>query len=199
LIFSGLLAVVGLLGIFLAWRTVSATRDAAEAALLNAQAVINAERASLLFTTKKVSAYRNYGGWIFQIYAKNFGKVPARRVSIGTPTEIFTAFPDNLLEPPTDSGVDEILEYLAPDDSILVAEFCPSKPEHINERMQAIQSEGVVLSDVRAIIFGLLSYSDGISSEIRHSRYCYRHEREPFSNIGGSIVSCGPRSYTECT
>jgi hypothetical protein len=105
LIFSALLTVVGLLGIFLAWRTVSATRDNAKAALLNANALINAERAWIVI--KVESAGKNK----FHFRAVNEGRTPAIITSIrGFPRVVRL----NRVEPPLEDKEGESLMSTPP-------------------------------------------------------------------------------------
>jgi hypothetical protein len=59
-----------------------AAADNAKAAKLSAQAVINAERALLLFVVEKEQISGNLGRYIFHIRAVNYGKLPARRIEI---------------------------------------------------------------------------------------------------------------------
>jgi hypothetical protein len=70
------LAIVGGLGIVLAWKTVSATKSAAAAAKLSAQAIINAERPWLLVEINRVEG--RPGEWL--VSARNMGETPAELI-----------------------------------------------------------------------------------------------------------------------
>ncbi len=63
-VFTGLIVIVGGFQIWFLWKTVKATSDNAEAALLNAQAMINAERARVVAELTRMSAhYEAPAGW----------------------------------------------------------------------------------------------------------------------------------------
>jgi hypothetical protein len=65
--------------------------------------------------------------------------------------------------------------------------------------MGLAKESGISINEQSRLVFGEITYKDGISAETRFSRYCFRFERYPFSNIGGSLVPDGPDEYTECT
>jgi hypothetical protein len=181
-----------------AWQTYQ-TKKAAEAALLNAQAVINAERALLLFTVEKERVQGPGGPSIFHISVVNYGKVPARRLEISRPLHATMTLNDFVSMSPPDYGDDleEIQEWLAPKETWRVATFFPY--EKRTERIMAAQNRGVAPETIEVIIYGQVTYHDGISAYLRHSRYCLAHDREPFSNIGGSLTPVGSEEYLECT
>jgi hypothetical protein len=184
-------------GFAITWQS-SETRKAARAAFLNAQAVINAERAVLLFTVRKIPVQKLPGCAIFEIYVKNFGKTPAREVCIGTFKETMVADCNRLPLPPVYGTQNTEVGYIIPQEERLVASFYPAKPSRIAEKVSVSTEHGITLNDVQDIVFGEITYSDGISLDMRYSRCCYRFERKPYSNIGGSIVSCGPAEYRKC-
>ena len=208
------LAAVGFLGIFAAFKTLRklerqtaateksaiATEKAAEAALLNAQAVINAERALILIEIEK-TRHKTLGGVaIFKINAVNYGRTPAQIISYGIPKEICTAAPDQLAIPPEYAeGPRPIDQFLAPGKSFQIGEFTPSSSRITALCLEATQLSGTDFKCQQRIVCGEVVYNDGISPDIRVSRYCLRHERQPFSNIGGSLAPCGPPAYTEHT
>ena len=171
---------------------------AAEAALLNAQAVINAERALLLFTVEKERVQGPGGPSIFHINVVNYGKVPARRLEISRPNHATMALSDFVSLSPPDYGdvLQETQEWLAPKESWRVATFSPY--EKRVERVLDAQDRGVEPDTMEVIIYGQVTYYDGISGD-RHSRYCLAHDREPFSNVGGSLTPVGSEEYLECT
>lgn len=83
LIFSGLLAVVGLFGIILAWRTVTATRDTAKAALKQANYMVASERAWLVIRAVNKGEIIGpiTGPREFRWQIQNVGRTPARLVA----------------------------------------------------------------------------------------------------------------------
>jgi hypothetical protein len=89
--------------------------------------------------------------------------------------------------------------YLIPGGEILVASFDPSEPGKATQRDVVSKAENVGFHDVQAIVYGQVEYLDGISHDRQTSRYCFRFQREPFSNIGGSIETCGSPEYNYCS
>ena len=96
------------------------TSKAAEAALWNAQAVINAERARLLFTVNKDEEQD-----IFVVKAVNFGKVPAGQIDISEPQKVVMKLSELVSAPPEYAEGEEFQEWLAPGESWPVAWIFP--------------------------------------------------------------------------
>ncbi|MFZ0663849.1 MAG: hypothetical protein WAM66_14245 [Acidobacteriaceae bacterium] len=199
-----MLVMVGGTGVIVAWRTLrkikeqtEAGRKAAEAALLNAQAVINAERAALLFLVTKERVNGPPPRTIFKITVKNFGRVPAWEILVSESQEKFVRSPGDLLPSPRYEYSNQTSKYLVPGEALAVVEFDASSPGKHNQRAQ----EGIDFDphSIQTVIFGEVIYKDGVSGELRHSRFCFGHDRWPFSNVGGSAASCGPEVYRECT
>jgi hypothetical protein len=172
-----------------------AATDNAKAALLNAQVVINAERALILFTIEKTLLTNRPGHAVFLINARNFGKTPAREVSISEPKEIFTSFPERLPNYPEYAPLKESLQYLVPSESHLVADFFPAKDGWAGKQAETAREEKGDPASVQRLIYGEVRYKDGISDETRTSRYCFRFEHHPTTIIGGQLVRCGPPNY----
>lgn len=205
---NGVLAFLGVVGMIIAILSLiklaeqtKATKDAAEAALLNAQAFVNAERARIIFKFEKAPVPNRSGLYKFAIRAVNAGRSPARIISFGTPTEITTAFPEKMAVPPHYPARTEPVDggHMGPGTSYVVANFIPSSNENQARALESSQAEGVAFVEQNRLIFGEVVYLDGISKEERYSRYCLRFEREPFSNIGGSLVPDGPSQYNDGT
>jgi hypothetical protein len=176
------------------------TRKSADAALLNAQAVINAERARILFETEAVLGDdRLRGVATFTIFAVNRGKVPAEVINYGkgeicrTPTNALPGEPKyQMADPPT-------VRFLVPGDRHAVAEFQPGMPGNTYRLLMDVEGPPPEnLGDIHLSIYGEVIYKDGISKEIRHSRYCFEWVRE-FRIIGGRIQPAGPPEYNEYT
>jgi hypothetical protein len=183
------------------WETRKAAEAGAEsarAALLSAHASVNAERAQLLFVTKKLKGDR-HGKAIFEIWVKNFGKTPARLVGWRPQNEVFVSDAKNLPIPPVYDGLYAIEGYLIPQGEILVASYDPFQPGHMVQRIAVSKTDNIGVHEVQAVVYGQVEYLDGITHDRQTSRYCFRFEREPFSNIGGSIEPCGPPEYNLCT
>lgn len=199
-----LLVIVGSAGVIVAWRTLKKIKEqteagtkAAEAALLNAQAVINAERAALLFLVTKERVNGAPPRTIFKISVKNFGRVPAQEIRVSELQEKFVRSPADLIPSPKYDYNGQVSRYLVPGEQHALVEFDPAGPGKHNQRVQ----EGIDFDQhsIQIVIFGEVSYRDGVSMELRHSRFCFGHNRVPFSSIGGSAVPCGPDVYRECT
>jgi hypothetical protein len=186
---TDLLVVVGVIAILFAARTVNATKDAAEAALLNAKAVINAERAWLLF-----KAELDENGDMLTVSVVNYGRVPARNIEISKPIMAITKLKDLVANPP-DYGddLDDIQEWLAPKESWVIAKVNPKWTRL--ERFYDAERKKLQLPDVDHITYGQVTYLDGISKERRHSRYCIVMDDGPYKPI--AVV--GNEVYLECT
>ena len=196
-----LLVVVGIGGVVLAWRTVKATRDAAQAALLNAQAVINAERALLLFVAKKVPTDQAGVKHDFQIRVVNCGRLPARNIEIGKPIHTFTTPSEfaSMAGPyyVSDDDIEDIQEYLLPKEEWLVATF--HARETWDEHMVNAIVKRLDVTGKDTVMYGQVTYNDGISDELRHSRYCFAFDYGDWSVLGGSVEPYGPPDYRECS
>jgi hypothetical protein len=186
--------------IWQAWETRKAAEaglESARAALLSAHASVNAERAQLLFIVKKISL--RMGRAEFEIWVKNFGRTPARLIGWRAPQEVHTADPKSLPVPPVYDGNYALENYLISEGEILVAVFGPSESIHAAKRMEVARTQNVAFNNVDSVIYGQVEYLDGITHDRQTSRYCFRVERRPFRNIGGSIEPCGPPEYNYCS
>jgi hypothetical protein len=179
-------------------RQTKATEEAAKAALSNAQAVINAERARLLFEVEKGMDQNRHGVAIFTIYAVNHGRTPAELVRIKGPVE--TVCGDIYDLPiPLKTHIAKLPDkwHVMPNEKCFVARFIPASMTV--QALELAQTGGVSINEQERVIYGDMMYRDGISKDIRYSRYCFRFNREPFSNIGGSIEPTGPSEFNQKT
>jgi hypothetical protein len=179
-----------------------ATRDAAKAALLNAEAVISAERGRLMMQIEKKPLQGSPGKSIFVIKAANSGRSPVQLKTLGKPTEIATAFPKNLPVPPIYPKGPEpldgsIMKVSGP--PAVVFEFVPASPENVARKLEAHKAEGGDFAEQKVLVFGEILYFDGISKEERYVRYCLRFDNSVFSIIGGTVVADGPKEYNTGT
>jgi hypothetical protein len=180
--------------------TAQAAQKSADAALLNAQSVINAERGRLLFEVEKTLDGQFRGVAIFKIYAVKYGPAPVEILGFAPPSEAVAQFPNALPIPPQyETEMLPSMRFLARDGRLYVGDFSPSMPGFHGGDVIKLTESGVPLRAQSRIAYGEIRYMDGVSDEVRHSRYCLRFERFPFSNIGGSLVPAGPREYNECT
>jgi hypothetical protein len=173
----------------IAWQSIE-TRDAARAAVVSAQALINSERALLLFTVDKV-AKDEYNDF-FVVKVKNYGRVPARTIEISSPIQASMSIKDLIAESP-DYGehIQDIQEYLAPQESWTVATIFPqrTKLEKFYDKTYPAPISGL-------ITYGQVTYLDGMSTEVRHSRYCIALDVD---DLYRPISVVGSEEYLECT
>jgi hypothetical protein len=194
---------------FMALRTLGAikdqtkvAKDAADAALLSAQVVINAERGRIVLKIEKHGLPGEPGKAAFAVVALNKGRTPVKVTTFGIPTEIATAHPKKLPIPPvypegpeTDYG-----SYLAVDSpGHEVFRFKPASHENMARRLASQQKEGGDFKDQRILAYGEIRYCDGISPEERYCRYCLSFDNSQFSNIGGIVIADGPPEYNDGT
>jgi hypothetical protein len=203
------LCILGFLTLlFLGWQSwltrqsANAAVKAADAALLNAQAVINAERGKLLFEVEKRLDEKFRGVGVFTVFAVNHGRVPAQILGYAPPTETIVNLPEELIVPPRyKPEVVPVQRFLAPGAKCLVGEVSPAAPgKQTVNAINLAQATGVSINAQARVAYGQIRYMDGISDEIRFSRYCFRLDRSEFRNIGGSLIPLivgGPREYNE--
>jgi len=175
-------------------------RQAAEAALLNAQAVINSERPWVMIqiqesmvsrekTNEGISDLRSFRFSIF-----NYGKSPAHILNCKMLFDVLDN-PDKTLPIPPDYGTDEWRKrFLAPHDSFPIsAEIYPSNMKLTISAQSADRGKGLRHGEL--VTYGLIEYSDGISTSAYKTAFCYRHEKGLLSSMGGHFVPCGPEVY----
>jgi hypothetical protein len=164
---------------------------------LNAQAVINAERARLLFEVERSDL--GPGFLSFTIYAKNYGRTSTEVFGVIGPEFVVVNNPYDLPIPiPSRPIFLPTKRYVAPNDRIPVAVFNP-RSSVLEQRAIRLMNETGRDAVQHRMAYGEVRYRDGVSDDLRHSRYCLRFEREAPSNIGESLVPDGPPEYNECT
>jgi hypothetical protein len=177
----------------------NAARDSAEGARLNAQAVINAERGRLLFEIEKRQDATFPGVGVFSVFAVNYGRVPAQILGYAPYRQDIVNFPKDLPVPPLYEPLTvPSRRFLAPNGKCLIAEATPAQGM-TEDAVRLAESGGISINDQSRIIYGYVSYMDGISDEVRFSRYCYRLDKSQFRVIGGSLIPEGPPEYNEST
>jgi hypothetical protein len=175
-------------------------RVSADAALLNAQAVINAERARILFETgRRLDDSTFKGVATFTIFAVNRGKVPAEIINYGKAAEICIT-PTNTLppEPKYQLADPPTVRFVVSEDRHPVTKFQPGMPGITWRLVKDAEGPLPDIADMHLTVYGEVTYKDGISDQIRHSRYCFEWFREPGVQ-GGSLRPAGPHKYNECT
>ena len=141
------------------------TRKAAEASLLSAQALVNAERARIGFDVSEM-------GRSFQIDGKNNGKTAARIMYAHGFTAIF-ASGESLPPIPVYVGApDDSSEWIGPGEKfdLLTA---PDRYGFIADLSDIALCE--CIRDKKAVLwaFGCIRYFDGVSPNQREKRFCF--------------------------
>lgn len=142
-----------------------ATRDSAEAALLNAKGVINAERAWVFVAIKPTS-----GADVFNVYIENFGRTPAEIIGI-TSGNLFPSRVADLPDTPVYGEAAGLHRHIiVPNDAWLWIEIDLSK---------ILQEPGApTLADVRSgakkvLHHGVVRYRDVLTGNDHETRFCF--------------------------
>jgi hypothetical protein len=165
----------GTLGVIL-WQT-QQTKKAADAALLNAQAVINSERAWIAFSidAEYDTSYR--------ISIHNHGRCPARINYLYAPWSCVPSS-DELPLPPAYPVDNEVFEYvLHPGQD----KFLDRKELVTFTRIAGFDWEEVRTGSRNIQLICCLRYSDGVSPEPRETRIAFRYNvpRRYWETVGG--------------
>jgi hypothetical protein len=185
------------------WASLPLQKAAADAALKNAQAIINSERPWVMIQIKEslrddsVGAFKSLRS--FQLSIFNYGQTPAHITRCLGPTIEFYQNPDEQLPTPPDYGTSEwSRRFLAPNDSLSIGDpIAPSDTKMKEIITGAFRGEQTGRGDL--VAYGLIEYSDGISEKPYRTAFCYRHEQGALSSMGGHLVLCGPTVYNEYT
>ena len=167
----------------------------AEAALLNAKAIIHSERPWVMVQVTTLPG-ENSAKSLFQISIFNYGKSPAHIVSCKGPIAEYRALADELPIPPNYGVWEWDKRFLAPNDSTPLRQSI--NPTQIKKEM-AIKSleDGTVMPEGQVVVYGLVEYTDGITDAPYRTAYSYRLQRVALSDMGGKLVIAGPRVYNE--
>jgi hypothetical protein len=173
----------------------------ADSAKMNAQALINAERPWIVIEFQKIMASDQIGRAEFHIVAVNRGKTVAQIISHSEPVEVSCALPGSELPMPypTNLGRSRPQRFLAPGATMQITDFYPRSRVNVQRMAAAGESQGGNMAAQRMVIYGEIRYSDGVSPGPKWSRYCFQHNTEQFSNIGGNLMFCGPDGYNDYT
>ncbi len=147
------------------WRQTIATRKAAEAALLNAQALINSERPWI----DVLPVSQGDGEWRFE--ASNYGRTPAELVSTSCRFEIISDLMNGLTEPPLYKDRKESYKRF-----IFLNNPARVGLMNIKSLLDACAEKAEVLSGAKAfIIIGRVVYYDVLNrvDPPHETRYCY--------------------------
>ena len=178
--------------------------DAAEAARLNAQALINAERpwvmvqiniVQMLMTEDEGRLHGKYG---FQLTMFNYGKTPAHILDCKTLKFDFLENPDNELPLiPQYGASDREQRFLAPNDSLPLGS--PFNPHIVKVETVAERAARGERTPGDLVAYGMIEYGDGVSEKSYKTAFCYRRDKMSMSSMVGHLVLCGPRIYNEYT
>lgn len=163
-----------------------ATRLSAEAANLNAKALINAERAWLLVEMKSL------GHEMFTLSMKNWGRTPAKIIDVkhleDFPINSGDFSPDYRYEQPTRFVYSKMV---APGETWEASDWVTSLPSVLpSETLDAVRS-----SRQRYFIYGVIEYEDVINTkEVHKTRFCYF-----YSPTLDKFINGGPPDFTACT
>ena len=206
--FGGLLVIVGSLQVWLLGGTLVAvkwqareTKRAAEAALLNAQAVINAERPWLVAHLKefKEAPIPNDGRLRLAWEVKNVGKTPAKLIEADA-VAVFNLDAVPLPDVPIYGYFPETLEnrMLVPGDTY---SFWAHWYELKEGRYIRLEKQNIGPRADLLVVFGYVKYRDTFDSTKEHvSRFCDCTFISG-SKVGGHVSAwdSAPAEYTECT
>jgi hypothetical protein len=179
-------------------------KSAAKAALLNAQAIINSERPWVMVQVKEVPIedVEHYHGNLFgkngfQLTIFNYGKTPAHLLDFKELRFDVLEHPDEDMPIPPQYGASSPTKrFLAPTDSLPIGH--PFHPHNVRLRIMAERLQKGETTQGDLVVYGLIEYSDGVSTSTFRTAFCYRHDHAPAS-ITGSLVPCGPREYNDYT
>jgi hypothetical protein len=202
------LVIVGIAGIVVAICTLKDiqkqtinTGTAAKAALLNAEALIHSERPWIMIQIQEALVEKGDGVFdmrSFQFTIFNYGKSPAHVVSCKGPKIEFCDDPEKDLPIQPDYGTwDWERRFLAPQDSLPIGKIIYPSKMRMETHSVAIAKHERVKNEL--VVYGLIEYTDGISSKNYRTAFCYRHEKLPPSSMGGHMLICGLSVYNEYT
>jgi hypothetical protein len=179
-------------------QSVAVADKSTDAAMLNAQAVINAERPWLLieYEWRKIDKLE---GYVF--YAVNKGETPAEIIEAHFKPEILNCIPDNLPIPPPTLNAPIFIPRRG-DNLIVQTEQWPLNPAPIHPDDWATnvgKGEEVMNAEAYPYFFGVIVYRDllrpiGDVAGLHRTRCCFVYN--PFLK---TIIPTGPSEYREKT
>ena len=175
-------------------------RIAAEAALLNAQALINAERPWLMIQIDKEDKPsrdddRAYA--VFHLKVFNYGKSPAHVSCVRTREDYFLDPEKDPIVPPDYGKAVGAQNFIGPNiDSNGFWTVDPNDDFSVMNRGISAGNAGVPPEDMKLVVWGLIEYGDGVSAKTYETAFCYRYRRTP-TEI--KLVMSGPKEYNRYT
>ena len=153
--------------------SVAAAQKSAEAAFLNAQALIDAERARLIVSCPRIGPFR------FKLRITNVGRSPAlirfslARLSLLESAEVLPEIPFYETED-AESGWMGTEQWLLPNHSVrLNIKELWREIDLSDSSRPSLENEPVLESKAQAWVFGYLRYKDSLSPSDRITRFCY--------------------------
>jgi len=173
-------------------------KNAADAALLNAQAVINSERPWVMVQTE-VLPQQNSAKALFKLKAFNYGKSPAHILNCKGPKAELIEGGQTLPIPPEYGVWDWDKTFLAPKDGIPLGDLIDPWQVYKAGLGRIIEEGRSISKDSFIVVYGLIEYSDGIAPKTYKTAFCYSLKRELPSDMGGTLIPCGPPEYNAYT
>jgi hypothetical protein len=198
IVLTGALVAVGMLTLLAIWKQAGYTRKAADAALFNAQAVINAERPWVIVTVKQ----EGVGGIASIFYSSVRGRTPAIILS-NWADRIYVGDPQNLPVPPIYG--DEGTVFAA--QPLVTADDPPSVAYQFSIQLALTaltddKRSKIAYMDEWLCVYGRVRYTDLLAKDaqgnpvVHETRWCYvYYPTEP----AGTFVKDGPPAYNGYT
>ena len=140
-----------------------------------------------------VGAFRNE----FNFMIKNYGKSPAHITNCSELTFDIVKNPDtDLPVPPKYQNREWQKKFLGPTERWDIGRLPDSNKTKAVTRLRR-KEETEQLPEGDLIVYGMLEYSDGVSTKTYKTAFCYRHLQKGLP--GGQLEPCGPPIYNEYT
>jgi len=199
LIFSCVLAVAGVVGIIVALMTVFATRDAAKAALKQANHMVASERAWVVVSKVNLTSgsidHPNGSNQVFvSCGAKNYGQTPARILGMNVRLAI------GPINDPEESWNENLYNFDGQTTTKWI--IVPSIPKHLYRSIQGFSANPnnelpIPNAGKAYFIHGVIRYWDVFSKKDKFTRFCFREDREGTLLGKGWHVAGGERCNQE--
>ena len=175
-------------------------KENADAALLNARAVIGADRPWIVVKIERIEAELREDAakpfWKFTMF--NCGKSPGHILTC-MPWIGFTE-PSHLRVPPVYKHSPWNKRLLVKDEEWPIIE--PFQTSQFRIPIQVEVAAREVIEGFRGnrgelVVYGLIQYTDAIARDTYKTAFCYKHVPGPLSSMGGFFVTCGPAIYNQ--
>src|SRR5579872_393370 len=170
-------------------------KTAADAAFLNAQALINFERPWVMIQIERIPNKAGKATPTFLAKVFNYGKGPAHVTECSKVTIDFCRNPKiDLPIPPIYTPQDNWRRrFLAPKDSFPLEIINPWDEDVKAKKYNlAFGDQPINLMEFVLVAYGKIEYSDGMSNKTYSTAFCFMHENVRFSEMGGYLIPDGP-------